>query len=377
MIKIAVTGIRGVPATWGGIEHHCENLYSCLAEKGYDITIYSRSYYVPKGMAAYKGMKIKRLPTLNRKYTDSLFHTLVSILHIMFKNPDIIHIHGIGPCFFSWIPRIFRPRMKVFFTCHGLDWQRRKWPGWASRLIYLGELSAILFSQYRIVVSQELRRYFDAEHGVMTDYIPNGIPLHSPVAPDLITQWQLSARQYFLCVGRMVPEKRLEDVIRAYSLRPRRCRLVIVGDSATSGQYGNSLLKLAEKNASVIFTGYQYGAVLEELYSNALAFVAASELEGLPIVLLEALSYGAMCVTSDIAPHRELMNTLRGLSFPVGDIQAISTCLDLVERMTERRLDDFKQAAIAMVSSRFNWDMACCEHDRLYKKALETKRHES
>jgi len=117
-IKIAVTGCRGVPATWGGVEQHCENLYSRLAQKGYEITVYARSYYVPKGITAYKGLRIKRLPTLNLKYTDALLHTLFSVIHILFKNPDIVHIHGIGPCFFSWIPRLFRPRMKVFFTCH-------------------------------------------------------------------------------------------------------------------------------------------------------------------------------------------------------------------------------------------------------------------
>ena len=370
MTTIAVTGFRGVPATWGGIEHHCENLYFRLAEKGYDITIYARSYYVPRGMSRYKGLKIKRLPTLNFKYTDALLHTLISIVHILFTNPDIVHIHGIGPCFFSWIPRVFRPRMKVFFTCHGLDWHRKKWPWWASRLIYLGELSAILFSQYRIVVSRELQNHFNSEHGVETAYIPNGMKPLPHSAPNLIKQWDLSARKYFLCVGRMVPEKRIEDVIKAYLLKPRISRLVIVGDNAASGQYMNGLRKLAENNASIIFTGYQFGAVLQELFSNTRAFVTASELEGLPITLLEALSYGAMCVTSDISPHREVMETLQGLSFPLGDIQVISTCLDLVDTMTEHQLDDFKQAATILISNQFNWDMACGEHDRLYQKSI-------
>ncbi len=189
-------------------------------------------------------------------------------------------------------------------------------------------------------------------------------------ATKLIKQWDLSARSFFLCVGRMVPEKRLEDVIKAYLLKSRKSKLVIVGDNAASGQYMNGLKKLAENNASIIFTGYQFGAVLQELFSNTRAFVAASELEGLPITLLEALSFGAMCVTSDIRPHQEVMETLQGLSFPVGDIQVISTCLDLVETMTESRLDDFKQAAISLISSRFNWDKVCGEHDRLYQKSI-------
>jgi glycosyltransferase involved in cell wall biosynthesis len=371
MIKIAVTGVRGVPATWGGIEHHCENLYSRLAERGYDITIYARNYYVPKDITAYKGLKIKRLPTLNLKYTDALLHTLFSIIHILFTNPDIVHIHGIGPCFFSWIPRVCRPRMKVFFTCHGLDWRRKKWPWVASKLIYLGELSAILFAQYRIVVSRELQQYFDSTHGIKTFYIPNGITPIPPREPKLIKKWGLSSRGYFLCVGRLVPEKRMEDVIQAYLLNPRGFSLVIVGDNAAAGQYMNGLKKLAEDTPSVIFTGYQFGTALEELFSNARAFITASELEGLPITLLEALSYGIMCVTSNIGPHRELMETLPGLTFPVGDIPTISKHINYIETMTENRYDDFKQKAIAMISGKFSWNMACGEHDRLYRKSLD------
>jgi glycosyltransferase involved in cell wall biosynthesis len=371
MTKIAVTGVRGVPATWGGVEHHCENLYSRLAERGYDITIYARSYYVPKGITAYKGLKIKRLPTLNLKYTDALLHTLFSMIHILFTNPDIVHIHGIGPCFFSWIPRVFRPRMKVFFTCHGLDWQRKKWPWLASKLIYLGELSAILFAQYRIVVSKELQGYFDSAHGIKTFYIPNGITPIPPKEPNLIKQWGLSARRYFLFVGRLVPEKRIEDIVKAYLLNPRVYSLVIVGDNAAAGQYMNNLKRLAENAPSVIFTGYQFGAVLEELLSNARAFITASELEGLPITLLEALSYGVMCVTSDIGPHRELVETLPGLTFPVGDISAISKHMNHLETMNENQYDNFKGKAIAMISEQFSWNTACSEHDRLYRESLD------
>jgi glycosyltransferase involved in cell wall biosynthesis len=315
-------------------------------------------------------LKIRRLPTLNLKYTDALFHTLISMIHILFTNPDVVHIHGIGPCFFSWIPRVFRPGMKVFFTCHGLDWQRKKWPWWASRLIYLGELSAIWFAQYRIVVSRELQRYFDSAHGINTFYIPNGITPIPRKEPNLIKQWGLSSRGYFLCVSRLVPEKRMEDIIKAYLLNPGRYGLVIVGDNAASGQYMNNLKKLAEKSPSIIFTGYQFGTALEELFSNARAFITASELEGLPITLLEALSYGIMCVTSDIGPHRELVETLPGLTFPVGDIPAIAKHMNHIETITEKQHDDFKQKAIAMISGQFNWNTACGEHDRLYRKSL-------
>jgi len=169
----------------------------------------------------------------------------------------------------------------------------------------------------------------------------------------------------------LVPEKRMEDIIKAYLLNPRGYSLVIVGDNASAGQYMNDLIKLAENTPSVIFTGYQFGTVLEELFSNARAFITASELEGLPITLLEALSYGIMCVTSDIGPHRELMETLPGLTFPVGDIPAIAKQMNYMETMTENQYDDFKQKAIAMISGQFSWNTACGEHDRLYRKSLQ------
>ncbi|MFZ3044384.1 MAG: glycosyltransferase family 4 protein [Desulfatirhabdiaceae bacterium] len=373
MTKIAVTGFRGVPATWGGIEHHCENLYSRLAERGYDITLYVRSYYTPAEITFYKGMKIKRLPTLNLKYTDALLHTLISVIHILFTNPDIVHIHGIGPCFFSWIPRLFRPNMKVFFTCHGLDWQRKKWPRWASRLIYLGELSAIRFAQHRIMVSRELQTYFDTTYGIKTSYIPNGIKPLAARSPDLIKKWGLSEKSYFLCVGRMVPEKRLEDVIRAYLMKPRKSSLVIVGDNAASGHYMEELIQLSENQSSIFFIGYQYGSVLEELFSNTRAFVTASDLEGMPITLLEALSYGVMCITSVIGPHQELMRTLPGLTFPVWNIEALSACMDRAESLTKYQLDAFHEKAVAMISEQFSWDAACDAHDRLYQESLSGK----
>ena len=370
MTRIAVTGFRGVPATWGGIEHHCENLYSRLAQKGYDITIYARSYYTPQEISTYKGMRVKRLPTLNYKYSDALLHTLISVYHILFTRPDIVHFHGIGPCFFSWIPRLFKPQARVFFTCHGIDWQRKKWPWWASKLMYLGELSAVHFPHHRIVVSKDLQAYFKNTHGISTNYIPNGITPKPARRPQSILKWGLSEHSYFLCVGRMVPEKRIEDIINAYRLKPRKRSLVIVGDNAAAGQYMPRLHQAAGNTASIIFTGYQYGAVLEELYTNTAAFIAASELEGLPITLLEALSYGAMCVTSAIAPHRELTAPLHGPSFPVGDIHALASLMDSVETMSETQREYFGKTAIDMITRQFNWDSVCDAHHLLYQKSL-------
>jgi len=152
MARIAVTGLRGVPAAWGGVEHHCEELYSRLAANGHDITIYARSRYVRDDIEFYKGMKIVRLPTINVTGVEALVHTFLSMLHILKTRPDIVHIHAQGPCLLSWAPRLFRPGMRVFFTCHGLDWKRKKWSKLASSIIHLGEVFSAMFPHYRITV---------------------------------------------------------------------------------------------------------------------------------------------------------------------------------------------------------------------------------
>ena len=369
-IQIAVTGLRGIPAIWGGIEHHCENLYPRLVEKGYSITVYSRNYYTPPEVTCHKGLRVKRLPTIQRKYSDAALHTFLSLCDIIRNRPDIVHIHGSGPAFFSWIPGLFQPSIKVIFTCHGLDWQRKKWPRWASGLIYLGELSAIRFAAKCIVVSREIQDYFQRVHGLATSYIPNGISPFPYRPPKEIRRWGLSEIPYYLCVTRLVPEKRVEDIIEAFLSRPREPRLVITGDHSGSQDYAQYLRNQYRSHRSIIFTGYQYGAVLEELYSNARAFITASELEGLPITLLEALSAGVPCIASDIGPHREILTGLSEMTFSVGDLHLLSRHMESVDKMTDAEHQEFREKAKAKIRRDFNWESAALSHHILYQSCL-------
>jgi glycosyltransferase involved in cell wall biosynthesis len=369
-MRISVTGLRGIPASWGGVEHHCEQIYSRLAAKGHEITVYSRCHYIPYGIQSYKGITIKTIPTINTKYTEAFAHTFLSILHILKMNPDIIHIHALGPCLFSWMPRLFRPKMRVFFTCHGLDWQRKKWPKWASNIIYLGELFSVLFPHYRITVSQELQHYYQTRHNASAYYIPNGINMARKKSPNLIKKFGLSNRNYLLFVGRIVPEKRLEDTLQAFLAKSRKFQFVIVGESADTKTYMKRLKQIAGDARSILFVGYQYGEVLEELYSNARAFVTTSELEGLPLTLLEALSYGLPCIASDIAPHKEILGRLDWFMFPTGNLETLSKRMDEVEEMSEDKLNEVAEKEAAEVSDRFNWDIFAERLEKLYKESL-------
>lgn len=156
-LRVAVTGFRGIPATWGGVEHQCEELYTRLASRGHDITVYARSGYVPAGVRTYRGVRIQRIGTIQTKYTEAIVHTLLSLLHVVGTNPRIVHIYSQGPCLLIPLLKLLRPRIRVVFTCVGLDWKRKKWPGWASWIIRVGEICSARFPDRHVVVSGELR----------------------------------------------------------------------------------------------------------------------------------------------------------------------------------------------------------------------------
>jgi len=371
MAKIAVIGLRGIPATWGGVEHHCEELYSRLAARGHDVTIYARTPYVERNIARYKGMSIVRIPTVSKAGLEAFVHTFLSLFHILKTKPQIVHFCCQGPCLLSWIPRLFRPRTRIFFTCHGLDWQRKKWSPLASAIIHLGEVFSSIFPHYRITVSKELQRYYKDTYGVSAYYIPSGVKKMERRDPDFIKQFGLEGKDYLLFVGRLVPEKRIEDIIRAYCRKEHKFRLVIVGDSAVgTEQYGEFVKTLAKKRNPVLFAGYQFGSNLEEFYSNARAFVTASELEGLPLTLLEALSFGLPCIVSDIPPHKEILEYQPELVFSTGSVDALSDLMDLVDDMPNDALTDLGRRAATILDRDFDWNNISTAIEQLYKESI-------
>ncbi|MCX7823833.1 MAG: glycosyltransferase family 4 protein [Syntrophobacterales bacterium] len=370
MPHIAVLGFRGIPATWGGIEHQCEEIYTRLVKMGYEITIYCRSYYVPSDIKEYKGIKLIRLPTIQTKHADATVHTFLALCHALKEPYDIIHIFGQGPCLFSWIPRFFKPKAYVFFTCTGLDWQRKKWGTFASFSIRLGELFSTLFPHEKIGVSLAIKDYYVRRYGVNMHYVPNGTATPVVRPPKKILEWGLAPGGYFLWVGRIVPEKRVEDIIKAHVTLSSAPPLVIVGDSPDRA-YVSQVKSVAKDRGGVMFLGYQFREALEELYSNALAFVTASDLEGLPLTLLEAMSYGIPCVASSIAPHREALGELTEFLFSVGDTAALRRHLEVLSDMGENERRVKGDLFAARANKVFSWDHVAQAYADLYNRVLK------
>jgi glycosyltransferase involved in cell wall biosynthesis len=313
-MKIAFIGQKGIPVTFGGVEYHVDKLSREMASLDHKVTAYVRNWYTDRKIKNHHGVRLIHIPTIRGKHLDASVHSLLCSVHALFKKYDIIHYHGIGPAFFSLIPSLFRKN--VVTTIHRLDWETEKWKKWAKRTLKWGEYVSVKIPKRTIVISTELKKYIKEKHGKETIFISHGIAIPEPVPPALIKdKYGLDGKDYILFMGRLSPEKRVDWLINAFqsldltTADGRNLKLVVAGGSSATPEYSQRLQDMAKDTPDVIFTGYVTGVEKAEFFSNALLFSLPSSLEGFPIVLLEAKSYGICCLVSDIPPHRELFNS--------------------------------------------------------------------
>lgn len=366
-LSVAMIGQKGMPATYGGVERHVEELGSRLASYGHTVTVFCRDSYGDLTTDTHRGVRLHRVRTVASKHLDAIVHSAASTVAAMRQKPDVVHYHGLGPGLVAPLPR-YLSGAKVVLTVHGLDHTRAKW-GRAARAVLN---TAYWFSGHvpdaRIAVSRGLAAHYDAEFGRLTRYQPNGVNPARRAAPDRITaRFDLTPGRYVLLVGRLVPEKRADLLIRAFRKIPGDLKLAVVGGSSYTDDFVDHLRATAEGDPRVVFTGFAYGDLLAELYSHAAVFVQPSHVEGLPLTLLEAASYGLPVVASDISPHVEVLER-EGPGhrlFRDGDEG------DLVRALTAALASPRAERAGAAglherVMAHYSWDAAARQLERLY-----------
>jgi glycosyltransferase involved in cell wall biosynthesis len=374
-MKIAFIGQKGIPVTFGGVEYHVDELARGLTRLGHDVRVYVRPWYTKKELKSYKGVRLIHVPTIKTKYLDASIHSFLCSIHALFTGVDIIHYHAIGPSFFSIIPYIFNK--KIISTVHRLDWDSEKWGIFSKFFLKIGELISVTIPKKTIVVSRELKVYFSNHYQRKTIHISHGITVPLFKEPDIIKQkYNLNKREYILFMGRLSPEKRVDWLIRSFlklnknkeSLKD--IKLVIAGGSSATKGYIRKLKILSKNNPDIIFTGYVIGKEKAELLGSALIFVLPSYLEGSPIVLLEAMSYGLCCLISDIPPHRDIItNRTNGLFFNSRDANDLTLKLKwLLSQPNEIEL--FGEKAKDKLSKRLSWNEVVRETESLYKSIL-------
>ena len=328
-LRIVMIGQKGLPATFGGIEHHVEEVGRRLAERGHHVTVFCRSSYGAARDAAYLGMELRNAPTLGTKHLDAIVHSASSTVLGLLGGADIVHYHGIGPGLLSPVPH-YLSHAKVVLTIHGLDHQRGKWGHTAQAVLGVGHWMSGRVPDRTVVVSRALESHYLEHFTHGCDYIPNGV-VEPPDLPArrIIDELGLTPGGYALFVGRLVPEKAPDQLLRAYRRVPGNLPLVVVGSSSFSDDYTGQVRDLAAQDPRVRLPGFAYGDLLAELYRHAAAFVQPSLLEGLPLTLLEAASHGTPVVASDIPPHLEVLgaDAPGRRVFAVGDEAALAAAL--------------------------------------------------
>ena len=380
-VRIAMIGHKRIPSREGGVEVVVEELSVRLAALGHYVDAYNRyghhvsgkkydEEYGWKGRKFYKGVRVYIVPTFRTSSLNAIVYSFLATVRALFGRYDVIHYHAEGPCAMLWIPKLLGK--KIMVTVHGLDWQRAKWGNFASYVIKFGEKMAAKYADEVIVLSRNVQQYFLDTYNRQTTYIPNGINRPQPRDAQMITEkYGLKKDGYFLSLGRIVPEKGLHYLIEAFSKVDTDKKLVIAGGNSQAVEYMAQIHRMAAQDDRIIMTDFVQGQMLEELYSNAYAFVLPSDVEGMAITLLEAMSYGDCCLVSDICENTEVVED-KALAFRKGDVKDLQGKLEYLLEHPEI-VREYGTHSADFICGKYNWAEVVDETVGLYRKCCGRK----
>lgn len=358
-MKIVVTGTRGIPNVMGGVETHCEELFPRLVRRGFDVTVIRRKSYVKDGLQEWNGVKLADIETPKKKSFEAIIHTFRAINEAKRMGADILHIHAIGPALL--VPYAKMLGLRVVFTHHGPDYDRDKWGQAAKTTLKLGERFGCMFADDVIVISDVIRQLIQKKYGrtQRVHLIYNGVSQPEVCDfPEYFRELGIEEGQYILGMCRFVPEKNLHHLVEAFNrIRTENVKLVLAGDTDFEDDYSRGLKDVA-RQSGVVLTGFVKGRKLHSLLTHCCCYCLPSSHEGLPIALLEAMSYGVKVVVSDIPANKEV-----GLPpedyFPVGDVDALAGKLEEIIRRPVTHFD--------YDMTKYDWEQIADQVTGIYK----------
>lgn len=383
-MRIAFIGQKGleIGERGGGIEQHVRALAKHLGKRGHEVTVYARRRYVPVASVStarssriqnqFPGVTVRYVPTVYRKNLEAIVHTLLCTLDALVRDYDIIHYHGVGPSTLAWIPRLLKPKARVVCTFHSQDRFHQKWGLFGRLYLWFGEWAACAFPHATVAVSHVIQVYARKQYKRQIIFIPNGAEVQTVTASNELAAFGLVPKRYVLNVGRLVPHKGQMTLIQAFirmkeqttSGIEKEMKLVLVGAATYTSEYESRLRGAIVGRDDILMLGYQNGEALRQLYAHAYLYVQPSESEGLPVVVLEAMSFGRPVLVSDIPENLEAMHRA-GFSFKNKD------AVDLEEKLVDLldRPDVVETAAARtqdVVRTHFNWDIIAVHTEAVY-----------
>lgn len=374
-MKIAVIGAKGLPPKQGGIEHYCAGVYPRMVAQGHEVDLFGRASYTDLPAFHehdFEGVRTISMPSLGLRGMDAFVGSAIGAVMSSKTHYDIVHFHALGPSLFTWLPKLANRKTKVVVTCQGLDWQREKWGKLSSRMIRMGEQAAAKYADGLVVVSDDLRQYFQNTYNRDARYIPNAPGTYADSDPSFTFGQSLGLTQgkYMVYLGRLVPEKCPDLLISAFKqLQNTGWKLVFVGGTSDTNGFTATLKDLAADCPDIIFAGELRGGRLAEIVRGAGLFTLPSNLEGLPLAMLEGMQEGLPVVASNIPPHQQLIGTDRGLMFQAGDVDSCTAALNwAIEHPLEMRM--MGDRAQQHVKCHYTWDQITRDNLDLYESLL-------
>lgn len=371
--KIAMIGHKRIPSREGGVEIVVDEISTRLTQRGYHVDAYNRSGYHVSGKQfdekrgkVYNGIRLLTIPTFKSSSLNAIVYSFLATFRALVGRYGVLHYHAEGPCVMLGVPKFFG--MHVVATIHGLDWQRAKWGNLATRVLKYGEKKAARKADEIIVLSRNVQNYFREQYGRETIYIPNGIekPCLKEVK-EIEEHFGLRRNGYILFLARLVPEKGAHYLIEAYKQLKTDKKLVIAGGDSHAEEYMQKIYDYAKENESIILTGFVQGRMLEELFSNAYVFVLPSDIEGMAISLLEAMSYGNCCLVSDIPENIEVVED-KAVSFQKGNVEDLREKLQYLLDNPEEA-EKYKKVSSHFICGKYNWEDVVDKTIQVYNNA--------
>ena len=356
-MRIALLGTRGIPANYGGFETFAEELSIRLVERGHEVTVYGRERY-PETI--YRGVRLQYLATIRHKYFDTLAHTAISTLHLLFHRVDVaLYCNGANAIFTLW-PRLLR--IPVALNVDGIERKRKKWNRLARGWYLASEWLSTFCPTVIVTDALTIRDYYRERYGKESIFIPYGAEIGKVESAEVLAKLDLEAGRYFLYVSRMEPENHPLEVRIAFEQVVTTMKLALIGDAPYAHDYIRKVRDTSDPR--IVIPGAIYGAAYRELGSHCFAYIHATEVGGTHPALIEAMGRGALVLYRNTPENAEVAGPA-GIPFERDELAAK---IRLVLAMSEADRERLRAAAMARVRDRYSWDAVTDDYEQLLTK---------
>ena len=365
-MKIAITGIRGIPANYGGFETFAEELATRLVRRGHEVTVYGRKNSVKTSKKFYKGVRLVILPTIRHKYLDTVAHTFISVLHIVEQKYDVVLICNAANSIFSWIPRL--SGKKVLVNVDGIERKRKKWNKLGQTYYHLSEWLSTFLPDGIVTDAKAIQDYYQNHYGKPSCMIAYGASTSRKISPEQIRKFGLESEKYVLYVSRLEPENNAHSVIQAFEQVKTDFKLAIVGDAPYAEEYKRKLK--STKDPRILFLGFVFGDGYKTLQQNAYCYVQATEVGGTHPALVEAMGYGNCVLFLSNPEHREVTGNC---AIPFSSVDELRDKLQMV-LLNPALVEDYRKKAMLRIKNRYSWESITDRYERLFASMSNGKR---